>query len=145
MRRALTAVVVALAVAAPAAPAVASHKAACAPQPISAQSLHKAAKHAKKAKKDKARFSLGGTLESVSGQVLTLKVHGGKDKCLRNISLAVTVADTAKVKRDGSITSLGLLLAGDHVHVKGTRSTLDPTATAYTATKVSAESPGLND
>lgn len=48
---------------------------------------------------------------------LTLLVHGGRYKALRGQTVTVSVADDAKVTRDGVVT-LADVLAGDHVVVK---------------------------
>lgn len=114
-----------------------------------AKAESKAAKAAAKAAKAKRNGSvvLGGTVVSVTAAVpaaaatattdatlavagtVTFVVHGGRFKDLRGETVTASVADTAKVTRDG-VAVLTDLVPGDHVNVKWKRVDLSYTAPA---------------
>lgn len=115
----------------------------------SAKAEAKAAKAAAKAAKAKKNGSvvLGGSVVSVTAAVpavaatdttaataavagtVTFVVHGGRFKDLRGETVTASVADTAKVTRDGEAV-LTDLVAGDHVNVKWKRVDFSYTAPA---------------
>jgi hypothetical protein len=94
-------------------------------------------KHKQKGKKAHAKFNLGGRLTAVDAAAgtVTFRVHGGKFKALRGTDLTVTLADGARVRRNGSAATLADLVAGDHVRAKGVRA-----GDEWTAARVHAES-----
>ncbi len=134
MRKSLAAVVVALVVVAPSAPSFAATGAKSTSTCSTAAAAAKA--KAKKAKKVKVKFVYAGMLTAVGTDSITFTVHGGPDKALRGCPLTVAVTGTTKIVRDDVIAPLASLVAGDHVNVKGTK-----VGVAYTATRISAESP----
>jgi len=87
-------------------------------------------------KPGRTQFVAAGRLVSVdpAGGTLTFTVHGGRDKALRGHAITVTVTSATVIRRNDNGAALTDLLPGDHLNVKGTKS-----ATAYTATRVSAE------
>jgi hypothetical protein len=96
-----------------------------------------AGKHKQKGKKAHAKFNLGGGITAVDAAAgtVTFRVHGGKFKALRKTELTVTVADGARVRRNGAVVTLADLVVGDHVRVKGVRGTDG----VWTANRVTAE------
>ena len=120
----------------------------------------KAARAEAKAAKAKKNGSvvLGGTVVSVTAAVpavaatdttaavealagtVTFVVHGGRFKDLRGETVTASVADTAKVTRDGDAV-LTDLVAGDHVVVKWKR--VDFSYTAPAEGVVTATTPAL--
>jgi hypothetical protein len=104
---------------------------------------HDNGKHKQKGKKAHVKFNLGGhitAVDAVAGTV-TFKVHGGKFKALRGTELTVTVAEGARVRRNGDAVTLADLVVGDHVRAKGVRGTDG----AWTANRVTAEGPQQDD
>jgi hypothetical protein len=141
--RPVTALLVALAVAVPAAPALA---AGLSHGPTTGTAKHSALKAAKPAKPVKpvkpvkpikrVSFSYNGTLTAVDAAAgtVTIKVPGGGQKALRSANLTLAVPASADVRRNGAVTTLGELVAGDRLQVKG-----DRVGTVHTVRRVSAK------
>ena len=111
----------------PTRPAVATAKKAAA-----GKSASKA--HAVKPVKAHTRFAVTGVLTGVdpAASTVTVLVKGGNTA--RGTSLAVTVAATARITLDDTVSTLGALPVGAHVAVIGT-----VTGTVRTATKINAD------
>lgn len=96
----------------------------------------------KQKQKGKKDFNLGGRLIAVdvSANSVTFLVHGGKNKALRGTELTVLVADGARVRRNGAPAALADFAVGDKVRAKG-----KPVDGVFTASRVQARSPGIDD
>ncbi|MDX6300152.1 MAG: hypothetical protein QOF53_1366 [Nocardioidaceae bacterium] len=89
-----------------------------------------------------AKFNLGGRITAVDALAgtVTFRVHGGKFKALRGTELTVSVADGARVRRNHSAATLADFQIGDKVRAKGVQ--LDG---VWTAKRIQAEAPGSPD
>lgn len=100
------------------------------------------AKGAKGKKKGHVRaiFVHGGKVTAVdtTASTLTFVVRGGQNKALRGCTLTVVVTADTKVNRNDGPSSLGALVAGDHVNVKGTSARSEGGDVTYTATRIAA-------
>ena len=138
--RPVTALLVAIAVAVPATPALAaglSHGATPGTAKHSSAKPSKPSKPTKPVKPIKrVSFSYNGTLTAVDAAAgtVTIKVPGGGQKALRSAKLTLTVPASAAVRRNGAVATLGELVVGDKLQVKG-----DRVGTVHTVRRVSAK------
>jgi len=140
------ATMLALAVALPAAPIVAT-AASAAPASHSVAAPHgsdgqgsdhksdkgKAGKSHSKKEQAQRKFNLGGSLTAVDAVAgtATFRVHGGKFKALRGTELTVVLADGARVRRNDAAATLADFQVGDQVRAKGLRVDSVWTATMF--------------
>lgn len=121
------ATLLALAVAMPVAPVVAT-AASAAPASHSVAAPHggdhgKAGKSHGKKDQAQRKFNLGGRLTAVDAAAgtATFRVHGGKFKALRGTELTVVLGDGARVWRNDVAATLADFQVGDQVRAKGLR------------------------
>jgi hypothetical protein len=141
--RPVTALLVALAVAVPATPALAAGLSQGATMGTAKHSATKPTKPGKPAKPVKpvkpikrVSFSYNGTLTAVDADAgtVTIKILGGGHKALRATKLTLTVPASAAVRRNDAAATLGELVVGDKLQVKG-----DRVGTVHTVRRVSAK------
>ena len=141
--RPVTALLVAIAVAVPATPALAAGLSHGATPGTAKHSSAKPSKPSKPAKPTKpvkpikrVSFSYNGTLTALDAAAgtVTIKVPGGGQKALRSAKLTLTVPASAAVRRNGAVVTLGELVVGDKLQVKG-----DRVGTVHTVRRVSAK------
>ena len=141
--RPVTALLVAIAVAVPATPALAAGLSHGATPGTAKHSSAKPSKPSKPAKPTKpvkpikrVSFSYNGTLTALDAAAgtVTIKVPGGGQKALRSAKLTLTVPASAAVRRNGAVATLGELVVGDKLQVKG-----DRVGTVHTVRRVSAK------
>lgn len=94
--------------------------------------------HGKKVKEKARTVVYAGTVTAVDVQAatLTLTVHGGRDKKVRNTSLTLTVPDSVKVIRNGQNATLAAIQTGDRVNVQTRQTTQAVTVTRVVAKAV---------
>jgi hypothetical protein len=74
-----------------------------------------------------------GTVTAVSATSITITVHGGREKALRDKPLVVVVTATTEVRRNDAAATISSVKVGDHANIKGTK-----IADVFTATRISA-------